>query len=73
MSATLDLSYWTTPNGHKITIFLEEAELPYTIYPIDIGNAMVRLLRSRPWSCCSVAISQLCLATAMVMCDRAGD
>ena len=38
MSATLDLSYWTTPNGHKITIFLEEAELPYTIYPIDIGK-----------------------------------
>jgi hypothetical protein len=26
----IDLYYWTTPNGHKITIFLEEVELPYT-------------------------------------------
>ena len=34
----IDLYYWTTPNGHKITIFLEEAELPYTIIPIDIGK-----------------------------------
>lgn len=35
---TIDLYYWTTPNGHKITIFLEEAGLPYTIVPIDIGK-----------------------------------
>jgi GSH-dependent disulfide-bond oxidoreductase len=34
----IDLYYWTTPNGHKITIFLEEAELPYTIHPINIGK-----------------------------------
>ena len=34
----IDLYYWTTPNGHKITIFLEEADLPYTIHPIDIGK-----------------------------------
>jgi GSH-dependent disulfide-bond oxidoreductase len=34
----IDLYYWTTPNGHKITIFLEEAELPYTIKPINIGK-----------------------------------
>ncbi|MEM9164394.1 MAG: glutathione S-transferase N-terminal domain-containing protein [Cyanobacteria bacterium P01_F01_bin.4] len=34
----IDLYYWTTPNGHKITIFLEEAEVPYTIYPINIGK-----------------------------------
>jgi GST-like protein len=33
----IDLYYWTTPNGHKITLFLEEAELPYTIVPINIG------------------------------------
>ena len=32
----IDLYYWTTPNGHKITIFLEEASLPYNIIPIDI-------------------------------------
>ncbi|MEM9008117.1 MAG: glutathione S-transferase N-terminal domain-containing protein [Cyanobacteria bacterium P01_F01_bin.86] len=34
----IDLYYWTTPNGHKITIFLEEAEVPYTIHPINIGK-----------------------------------
>ncbi|BAY46210.1 glutathione S-transferase-like protein [Scytonema sp. HK-05] len=33
----IELYYWTTPNGHKITIFLEEVELPYTIVPINIG------------------------------------
>jgi GST-like protein len=34
----IDLYYWTTPNGHKITLFLEETGLPYTIYPINIGK-----------------------------------
>ena len=34
----IDLYYWTTPNGHKITMFLEEARLPYRIIPIDIGK-----------------------------------
>ena len=34
----IDLYYWTTPNGHKITIFLEETRLPYTIKPINIGK-----------------------------------
>jgi GSH-dependent disulfide-bond oxidoreductase len=33
----LTLYYWTTPNGHKITMFLEEVGLPYTIVPINIG------------------------------------
>jgi GST-like protein len=33
----IELYYWTTPNGHKITIFLEEVGLPYTIIPINIG------------------------------------
>src|SRR4029453_10822134 len=32
------LYYWTTPNGHKITIFLEEAGVPYSIKPINIGK-----------------------------------
>ena len=27
----IDLYYWTTPNGHKITIFLEEAHVPYRL------------------------------------------
>jgi GST-like protein len=34
----IDLYFWTTPNGRKITIFLEEAELPYTLHPINIGK-----------------------------------
>ena len=34
----IDLYYWTTPNGHKITLFLEEAGLPYRIMPINIGK-----------------------------------
>ncbi|QIG49719.1 thiol:disulfide oxidoreductase [Nordella sp. HKS 07] len=34
----IDLYYWTTPNGHKITMFLEEAGLPYRLIPIDIGK-----------------------------------
>ncbi|MEH2014170.1 glutathione binding-like protein [Nostoc sp.] len=33
----IDLYYWPTPNGHKITIFLEEIGLPYTINPVNIG------------------------------------
>ena len=35
---TIQLYYWSTPNGHKITIFLEEAEIDYQIYPINIGK-----------------------------------
>lgn len=34
----IDLYYWTTPNGHKVTMFLEEAEIPYRIVPINIGK-----------------------------------
>jgi GST-like protein len=34
----IELFYWTTPNGHKITMFLEEAGLPYKIVPVDIGK-----------------------------------
>jgi GSH-dependent disulfide-bond oxidoreductase len=34
----IDLYYWTTPNGHKITLFLEEAGLPYTIHPVDLNR-----------------------------------
>lgn len=33
----IELYYWPTPNGHKITIFLEEAGIPYTIHPVDIS------------------------------------
>jgi GST-like protein len=34
----IDLYYWTTPNGHKITIFLEEAGVAYRIVPVNIGK-----------------------------------
>ena len=34
----IDLYYWPTPNGHKVTLFLEEAGLPYTIRRVDIGK-----------------------------------
>ncbi len=34
----IDLYYWTTPNGHKISLFLEEAGLPYRVHPINIGK-----------------------------------
>jgi len=33
----IDLYYWPTPNGHKITMFLEEAGLEYAIHPVDIS------------------------------------
>ena len=36
--AMIDLYYWPTPNGHKITMFLEEAELPYRLVPVNIGK-----------------------------------
>ena len=34
----IDLYYWTTPNGHKVTMFLEEAGLAYSIKPVAIGK-----------------------------------
>lgn len=34
----IDLYYWPTPNGHKITLFLEESALPYRLIPVDIGR-----------------------------------
>ncbi|MBP2275486.1 MULTISPECIES: glutathione binding-like protein [Sphingomonas] len=33
----IDLHYWPTPNGHKITLFLEEAGVEYRIIPVNIG------------------------------------
>jgi GST-like protein len=34
----IDLYYWTTPNGHKLTLFLEETGLAYRIVPVNIGK-----------------------------------
>ncbi|GAB0115751.1 glutathione S-transferase N-terminal domain-containing protein [Acidisoma sp. C75] len=33
----IDLHYWTTPNGHKVTILLEETGLPYRVIPVNIS------------------------------------
>src|SRR5258708_22957286 len=33
----IELHYWTTPNGHKIAIFLEESGLPCRIVPVNIS------------------------------------
>ena len=38
IAALIDLYYWTTPNGHKITMFLEETGLEYKIFPVQIGK-----------------------------------
>ena len=34
----LDVYFWTTPNGYKITILLEELDLPYNVIPVHIGK-----------------------------------
>jgi len=33
----IDLFYWPTPNGRKVTVLLEEAEIPYRVIPLNIG------------------------------------
>ena len=34
----IDVYYWTTPNGHKVTMFLEEAGIEYALKPVNIGK-----------------------------------
>ncbi len=34
----IDLYYWPTPNGHKVTLLLEEAGIEYALQPVDIGK-----------------------------------
>lgn len=34
----IDLYYWTTPNGHKITLFLEEVGIPYKVHPVNLSR-----------------------------------
>lgn len=34
----IDVYYWTTPNGHKITMYLEETGLEYNVRPVNIGK-----------------------------------
>lgn len=37
MTQPIELYYWPTPNGWKVSIFLEETELPYEVCPVNIG------------------------------------
>jgi glutathione S-transferase len=38
MSDPIEVYYWPTPNGHKVTIACEEMDLPYVIKPVNIGR-----------------------------------
>jgi len=38
MTQPIELHYWPTPNGWKITIMLEELGVPYTVIPVNIGK-----------------------------------
>ena len=38
MTAPIELYFWPTPNGQKITIALEEMDLPYTVHNVNIGK-----------------------------------
>ena len=44
----IDLYYWPTPNGWKISIMLEECGLPYTLKSVNIGRGE----QFRPWTTC---------------------
>ena len=39
---TIDLYTWNTPNGRKISVALEEMELPYAVHPVNIGQGEQR-------------------------------
>jgi GST-like protein len=34
----IDLHYWPTPNGWKVSIMIEERGLPYALKPVNIGR-----------------------------------
>ncbi len=38
MTRPIDVYYWPTPNGWKVTILLEELGVPYNIVPVNIGT-----------------------------------
>src|SRR4051794_26560194 len=38
MARPIDVYYWPTPNGWKVTILLEELGTPYNVIPVDIGK-----------------------------------
>jgi len=55
----VELYYWPTPNGHKISIFLEEAGLPYEIRPVDISAGDQFKPEFLAFSLCSTPPSEL--------------
>ncbi len=34
----IDFYFWTTPNGYKVLMFLQETGIPYRIMPVNISN-----------------------------------
>ena len=38
MSGTIELHTWSTPNGRKVSIMLEECGLPYSVHKVNIGQ-----------------------------------
>ncbi|MCZ6500150.1 MAG: glutathione S-transferase N-terminal domain-containing protein, partial [Gammaproteobacteria bacterium] len=34
----IDFYFWTTPNGYKVLLFLEETGIPYRIVPVNISK-----------------------------------
>ena len=34
----IELYYWPTPNGWKVSIMLEECKIPYVLKPVNIGK-----------------------------------
>ena len=44
----IDFYFWTTPNGYKILMFLEETGIPYRIMPVNIvGSSILSLITER--------------------------
>ena len=43
----IDLYTWTTPNGRKVSIMLEEIGLPYRVIPVNLGREE-QFVRSSP-------------------------
>ena len=56
----IDLYTWTTPNGRKVSILLEELGMPYTAHPVDLGKdeqLRPELIRISPNNCIPAIVS----------------
>ena len=45
----IDVYYWTTPNGHKLTMFLEETGLPIGLFPTVCPFTVAQVLDPGFW------------------------